>query len=585
MVYINETGFLSYIYFIAAVIPAFLDGIGITMIVPLLALVSGTTFESDAAIGDNFAYQLLMFLNIPVQLVYILLFIVGIYAFKFLIASGSGLLRASLIAKLSQKTRLKLFGNYVQMSYPYYLSGNTGHFINVINPQVNQFISGFAYISLFYAKLIAAVTYIGFSFFIDWKFSVLALVAGLLLSFLFKRFNAIIKSQSVKTAADEGILSNLFIQALQGFKYLKSTAAFFQLEKKVHAATSKIKYQRLKAERVRAWFEASYEPIIILLIVTLVFVQVEILSKPLATMILSIYLFNRALSNFLITQKEWQFVLNLSGGIMAVVAELKQTTIHREKSGELMLDSFRKEILFENVTFSYADKPVLQDFNLSIRKFEMVALVGSSGAGKTTITDLIAGLQMPSGGRILVDGKELNQYWLSSWRSKLGIVTQDVVLFDDSLANNISLWAGDYSDAQIRERIHHAARMAHCHEFIMELPDGYTTGVGDRGTRLSGGQKQRVAIARELFKNPELLILDEATSALDSESEQLIQQSLLVLKGKITVVIIAHRLSTVKQADKIIVLDRGHVAQEGTFQALMGRSEGIFARMVQLQTL
>jgi len=584
-VYYRETGLRFYAFLLIALLPAFLDGIGITMIVPLLALVNDTALEVDPAMNENFAFQLLTFLQIPIELAYILLFILCIYLVKFLIGAASGLVRAGLIANLSQQVRLKLFSSYLKMNYRYYLSGNTGYFINVINPQVNQFISGFAYITLFYAKLIAAVSYVLFSFFIDWKFSLLALLAGLLLSVLFKGFNAIVKSQSIKTATDEGVLSNLFIQSLQGFKYLKSTFSYKSLEGKVYSVTDKIKHQRLKAERVRAFFEASYEPITILLIVILVFVQIEILDKTLATMILSIYLFNRALSNFLVTQKEWQFVLNLSGGINSVVEELKKTHENQEQNGVIGLDVFQRSIIFDRVGFSYPEKTVIENFSLTINKNEMIAIVGASGAGKTTVTDLITGLQKPTKGSITIDGTNLKDLQIDTWRTKVGFVTQDVILFDDSLANNITLWSCSYDEPGMREKIHQAAKMACCHDFISELPMGYQTGVGDRGTRLSGGQRQRVAIARELFKNPELLILDEATSALDSESERSIQDSILSLKGHITVVIIAHRLSTVKHADNIIVMDKGKIIQQGPFQVLMKESDSIFARMVQLQTL
>jgi subfamily B ATP-binding cassette protein MsbA len=173
-----------------------------------------------------------------------------------------------------------------------------------------------------------------------------------------------------------------------------------------------------------------------------------------------------------------------------------------------------------------------------------------------------------------------------SWRSQVGYVSQETVVFDDTVANNISLWDGEYAnDSELRRRIQEAARKAHAHHFIEDLPDGYETVVGDRGVRLSGGQRQRLFVARELFKHPNLLLLDEATSALDTESERYIQQSIDDLQGEVTVVIIAHRLSTIKNVDYVYVLDEGRVIEQGSYDELRGHEASRFREMVEMQSL
>jgi subfamily B ATP-binding cassette protein MsbA len=250
-----------------------------------------------------------------------------------------------------------------------------------------------------------------------------------------------------------------------------------------------------------------------------------------------------------------------------------------DKPGALILPPFRHEIAFEQVEFDYEDGvPLLRDINLSIGRGEVVALVGSSGAGKTTLASLIPRFFDVSQGRITIDGHDVREVRLQSLRAQIGIVTQETILFNDSVYNNICYGSRLPTEAQVRE----AARVALAEEFIQEMPLGYETLIGERGQRLSGGQRQRIAIARALLKNPPILILDEATSELDSESELLVQRALANLMAGRTVVVIAHRLSTVRRADRIVVIDRGAICEVGTHEALVGRG-GIYQRLHELQ--
>lgn len=216
----------------------------------------------------------------------------------------------------------------------------------------------------------------------------------------------------------------------------------------------------------------------------------------------------------------------------------------------------------------------------------MVAFVGESGAGKSTLIDTLTLLLRPKKGNVFIDGLNAVEIDKDSWRSQIGYVSQETVVFDDTIANNICLWKGDYrKDENVRKRVEEAAKRAYAHRFIETLQDGYETTVGDRGVRLSGGQRQRLFIARELYKNPKLLILDEATSSLDTESERYIQKSIDSLKGSMTVVIIAHRLSTIKNADLIYVLDDGEIIEQGSYDELSNDEKSRFSKMVAIQSL
>jgi len=253
-----------------------------------------------------------------------------------------------------------------------------------------------------------------------------------------------------------------------------------------------------------------------------------------------------------------------------------------EPKGDLELLGLKEGLQFNDVSFSYPGrKPAIEGVSLSIPIGKMTALVGKSGAGKTTVVDLILGLYQHNAGNILLDGKDLAEYDLNSYRHKVGYVPQDPQLFDTTVRENL-LWAAP--DAS-EEAIWQACRLASADQFIQELPDKLETILGDRGVRLSGGQRQRLALARAIIRKPDLLILDEATSSLDTESERLIQESIDHLAGETTIVVIAHRLSTIRNADYLYVLDKGKVVEEGTYQELTGKDDSLLGKMVAEQTL
>ncbi|MEY3437328.1 MAG: hypothetical protein RL335_1784 [Bacteroidota bacterium] len=249
-----------------------------------------------------------------------------------------------------------------------------------------------------------------------------------------------------------------------------------------------------------------------------------------------------------------------------------------EKPDAKTIQSFEKEIEFRNVSFSYGDKQVLQHINFTIKKGTTVALVGSSGSGKSTLADMVPRFHDVSDGEVLIDGVNIKDYKIKDIRNLMGIVTQEPILFNDSIAHNIALGMDEVDMGKVES----AARVANAYSFISQKSEGFDANIGDRGSRLSGGERQRLTIARAVFKNPPILILDEATSSLDTESERLVQDALNHLMEERTSLVIAHRLSTVRYADEIIVLDKGQIAEKGKHDELIAR-DGIYKKLVELQ--
>jgi subfamily B ATP-binding cassette protein MsbA len=272
---------------------------------------------------------------------------------------------------------------------------------------------------------------------------------------------------------------------------------------------------------------------------------------------------------------------NLQRGSAAIarIEEILQAPVKVEQNENgQRLGTFNSSIEFKNVSFLYEDKVILNKINLKIEKGKTVALVGSSGAGKSTLADLIPRFHDVTHGELLIDGVNIKDYSLHSVRSQMGIVTQEPILFNETIANNIAL---GMENATI-EQTENAARIANAHNYIKQKEAGYQTNIGDRGSKLSGGERQRLTIARAVLKNPPILILDEATSALDTESERLVQEAIYHMMQNRTSIVIAHRLSTIRHADEIIVLERGEIIERGTHDELIVNG-GTYQRLVEMQ--
>jgi ATP-binding cassette subfamily C protein len=307
------------------------------------------------------------------------------------------------------------------------------------------------------------------------------------------------------------------------------------------------------------------------------------MSIPAAGLLLLLFLFNRTIPLFGSIQRSYQECLNALpafAGVLELQARCEAAAEAQPETSEAV--ELREGIQFEGVSFTYGGQgsvAAIRELDLTIEAEKTTAIAGPSGAGKSTIADLVMGLILPNRGRVVVDGKSLSPERLKSWREQIGYVAQDTFLFNDTVRANL-LWAR--SDAS-EEEIWRTLKLAAAEGFVSELPDGLETILGDRGVRLSGGERQRLALARALLREPSLLILDEATSALDSENERRIQKAIERLHGGMTIVVITHRLSTVRGADVIHMLEGGRLVESGDWPTLLARESGRFAALVRAQ--
>ena len=578
-----------YIIYFITMVASFLEGFGILLLLPLLQNLDDSQ-EVDKMDGgiNEMLYSFIEFLGFTDSILSILILICIAFILKGLITFCALGYNAFLTGKLLKEIKVKLFSLYSKMSYGYYTSKNTGDLINLINEQPTRALEAFKQLTLLGSHFINTITLMVLAFLMTFRFGLMALVLGVFLMILFMKMNSYVQSLSRITANENGLLTKWLIQAIHGFKYLVSTSQISLLNKKINNSISVLTLAQIKAGIAAAFTQSVREPIAVIFIMIIIYIQLFIFELRLEPILVSIALFYRALNSTLAVQSSFQGTFRYIGSMELVHNEYKKQQENQIKNGTVKLGSFSKNISLSNVSFRYlnADKDALKSITLNIKHKDSIAIVGESGSGKTTLVDLITLTNENQSGFMLIDGINVNQIKKETWREQIGYVSQDTLIFDDTIANNISMWNSNKEKKKnLDNSIRNAAKQANILKFIDSLPNGTNTMVGDRGILLSGGQKQRLFIARELFRNPNLLILDEATSSLDSESEKSIQNSIESLKGKITVIVIAHRLSTIKNVDHIYLIEEGRIKEHGTFSDLKNNKDSRFSELASLQKL
>ncbi|MCX6273284.1 MAG: ABC transporter ATP-binding protein [Bacteroidetes bacterium] len=404
-------------------------------------------------------------------------------------------------------------------------------------------------------------------------------VTGLLINYIGK----ILNRYSLKGQKKLGSLVSRIEETIHGIKIIKAFNAFSEMEKRFRSLN--IAYTRLmnKVYRRRELSNPLTEFLAIFVLVAIIWFGGRMVLEKTHGMNADIFLFYLAVFSQLIPPAKnlitaYYYIEKGMASLERINEVLLADEVILEAPDAISLSSFNKSIEYQDVTFTYGNEPVLKNINLVIGKGRKIALVGPSGAGKSTLVDLLPRFYDCTSGQILLDGIPINRIKIDDLRSVFGIVTQETVLFNDTVFNNIAFGKMDVTEEEVVQ----AAKVANAHEFIMQMGKGYLTNIGDRGVKLSGGQRQRISLARAILRDPPILILDEATSALDTESEKLVQEALEKVLIHRTAIIIAHRLSTLKIADEIIVLQNGIISQRGSHHELFNK-EGLYRKLYQMQ--
>jgi ATP-binding cassette, subfamily B, bacterial MsbA len=478
--------------------------------------------------------------------------------------------------------RNQVYARIIKQSMSFFAENATGRLVSTVVSDIERIQDAVSNVTASFLK--QSFTLVGLLivlFYADWHLALASFILVPFVVFPSANIGRYIRSSSRKSQDKMAELTNILQETFTGIRIVKAFGMESSEGAKFKAATRRLLRANLRWVRAHA----STQPLMELLgAITiagiLLYARNEIVHHAQTLGGFGMFLYAvikiyEPVKRLTTANNSFQLAVGASERVFEVM-DIKSEVV--EKPQAIRLPPFSREIVFEEVDFSYGEVPILQNVNLTIRKGEVVAIVGSSGAGKTTLANLIPRFFDVTRGRILFDDYDLRNVTLASLREQIGVVTQDIVLFNDSVLNNIAYGQKSLDSWKIEE----AAKAALAHEFILEMPQGYQTVIGERGQRLSGGERQRIAIARALLKNSPILILDEATSALDTESELLVQKALVNLMAGRTVLVIAHRLSTVRRADRIVVLDRGMVSEIGTHCDLVTRG-GIYQKLHDLQ--
>ncbi len=573
-----------YIAFILNIFASLAEGFGIALLIPFFETLDNNISPQELTGISLYIKNLFDFLNLPTNTFSFIIFIGLIFSIKGLLTFGSKASSAFLTGKLLEKLKIRLVSAFSKVTFLHYSKKDTGHFINISNEQTYFVLVSFNFFNQTIGMFINAFVYLIIILFISWQLCLSTIFLAIISFYAFSSVNKFSKKLSRKSVIEKSKLSNLLIQSLQSFKYLLATGQTNVLNKFIVNSIKNLTNLEIKKEVAYAFSISIREPLSVIGILIILFFQTIVFKQSLSSILVSLLLIYRSYTAIFYIQGYWQRVLSNIGSLELINNELNVLLNNKEISGTKAISSFQESIKFQNVSFSYSENlKTIKDISLVIPAKKTIAFVGESGSGKTTIVDLVSLILKPSNGEILIDNESSNNIDLYHWRKRIGYISQDNVMFNDTIANNICLWSGNLKDKSFLRKIERVAKDASIHDFIKSLPEGYFTSIGDRGVRLSGGQRQRIFIARELFRKPNLLILDEATSSLDSNVESNVQKSIDNLRGKITIIIIAHRLSTISNADKVLVFDKGRIIEEGTFSSLSKSNSSKFYQLLQKQ--
>lgn len=557
-----------------------LEGFGITSIIPLFSFLYNSK-EKTPDFVSQFIEKFFIYFHLPYTLKFLLIFILSIFILKAALLFVASFISGHISTTYEKQTRGELLNLTLKSDWVHLSRQKIGYLSQILTTDVSNSSALLNYLSLFLITAINLTIYILLVFNISLVIAVLAFIFGVIIFFVIKPllYKNRILSQEVSHLYKES--AHFVDEAMMGSKAIKSMFLENSVARRGYIYFDRIKILIMRTVVATSLTNALLQPLGMALIITIFAYFYKTSAFNFASFAVIVYAINKVFANVQMAQIQLNKISIVVPYLSAIVEYKKEAVVYQEDEkavGDTF--SFANKLEFKDVSFSYAvDREIINNISFIIKKGDMVGVIGPSGSGKTTIADLILRLFKPDKGEILMDNKPINNIKLGEWRTRIGYVSQDSLLINDTIENNIRFYNENISQKDVVS----AAKTANIYEFIEQLPDKFNTIVGERGLKLSGGQRQRIVLARVLATQPDILLLDEATSSLDNESELSIQEAINKLKGSITVIAIAHRLSTVMSADKLVVVDGGRMVEQGTPEELLKNKESYLSRVHNLR--
>jgi ATP-binding cassette subfamily C protein len=565
------------------VIVSLTEGIGLLLLVPLLQLV-GLDVQ-QGALGQIAGFISLFFSYIGIKptlgivlVIYVIIISVNAFFYKLQTLKSS-----EIQYEFAAYLRKRLFNAITSSNWLFFTQKRSSDFAHALTYEIERIGVGTNQFLSLIASIFVLAVYLVFALELSGLITGLIFLVGIILLLLLKRRTSYAQRSGEALSDTSKNMYSSTIQHLDGMKTIKS---FNMEEKNIETfgnVADSVAGKYIDAVKSYADVRFLFDVGSVVILSIIVFILISFMKLSIAELLILLFLFVRMIPRFSIVQRSYQYFINMIPAFATIIdleKECEEFSELKLKTGNVELHG---EIKFENVSFSYDNSNEsfsLQNLNLTIKTGKTTALVGLSGAGKSTIADMVMGLVIPQDGRISIDSNVLSENNFTSWRNQIGYVAQDTFLFNDTIRNNLLLAKQGASEGEIIT----ALKLASADEFVLKLPEGLDTLIGDRGVLLSGGERQRLALARALLREPSLLILDEATSNLDSKNEKKIMGSIEKLHGNITMLVIAHRLSTIKHADTIYLIEKGSIVESGTWNDLLEDKNGHFRALYELQS-